>query len=153
MVALAKLSVEARASERFSASVDGALHRSDAEPIVVMTTDLSTTGFSIPAVLKVAPAEVLVIRLNGLSARTAKVIHADNHHIGCAFLTPLTDAELLTALDSPTPLPVSLDAPPADEPAFPEPHVQPWPRWARGWLALGLAGISWAAVIALLRLA
>lgn len=152
MAALATMSVEPRASERFLANVNGALQRSGAEPVVVLTEDLSTRGFSIPAVLQVEPAEALVIRLNGLGARTAKVIHADDHRIGCEFLIPLTEAELLTALDSPAVAPISLDSLRAHDDAHPEPFVRPLPRWVRGWLALALATISWAALIGLLRL-
>jgi len=152
MAALETVCVEPRATERFVANLDGCLHQDDATPTRFRIENLSQTGFSAPVGAGVQLQGLVRIDLPNLSTRAAKVVHAARGRIGCKFLTPLTEAELLRAFE-----PVMAEPAPGSSIALgdlvhPEPVVVPFPRWMRSTLAIALASASWGAVIGLLKL-
>lgn len=152
MAALEKHCVEPRATERFIANLDGSLHQEGARSTGIRIENLSRTGFSAPVRVGVVLTELVRIDLPNLNRRAAKVVHAAKGRIGCEFLTPLTDAELIRAFEPPI-VKLGQSCPlAAGELVCPEPVVVPFPGWIRGTIALVLASVSWGAVIGLLRL-
>lgn len=152
MGAVPTLLIEPRATERFAANLDGSLRRRGATPTPVRVENLSLTGFSVPAASDVGLSELVQIDLPNLHSRAAKVIHAVNGRIGCEFLAPLTETELILAFEPPIASQSQTSSIGADDSVYPEPVVVPFPQWVRGTLAITLALASWGAVIGLIRL-
>lgn len=152
MAALETHCVEPRATERFIANLDGSLHQDGAPSTGIRIENLSQTGFSAPVRAGAQLTELVRIDLPNLNTRAAKVVRATKGRIGCEFLTPLTDAELIRAFEPPTVKLGQRGPLAAGELVYPEPVVVPFPGWMRGTLALAMASASWGAVIGLLRL-
>lgn len=154
MAALATIFVEPRAAERFAANIDGTLRQAGATSTDIIIETLSLTGLSASAVMGVGLSDAVCIDLPGLGMRSAKVVRVANGRIGCEFLIPLEVAELIRTLDrttiKPSPIQEKLFA--ANDIDQPEPAITPFPRWARGGLAITLGVASWASVIGLLKL-
>ena len=101
---------EARGGARHAVALGGTLRDPVRAPHDVLVSEVSATGFRIPATVALAPGDSITLGLAGIGARAARVVREDaGGQYGCAFVSPRDDAELAALL-----------APPADP-------VVPWP--------------------------
>ena len=84
--------------------------------------------------------------------RIRQVTHQDDIAHKSELLLRFSEAGLIHELEGPTAKPIQSSPIGADEFAYAEPVVVPFPNWIRGTLAISLAVVSWAGVIGLLKL-
>ena len=83
-----------RAAERVPVAFAAALRQRGASGVSVQIADLSTTGFRVATHLRLEPGTDVWLRLPGLEACHARVMWAEGHYVGCAFVRPLHPAVL-----------------------------------------------------------
>ena len=83
-----------RKSERVPIELGAGLRQRGASGVTVQIVDLSIDGFKVATHLDLYPGTDVWLRLPGLEACHARVMWAEGHHVGCAFLRPLHPAVL-----------------------------------------------------------
>src|SRR5688572_3529665 len=83
-----------RKSERVPVELGAGLRQRGASGVTVQILDLSTDGFKVATHLDLYPGSDVWLRLPGLEACHARVMWAEGHYVGCAFLRPLHPAVL-----------------------------------------------------------
>lgn len=83
-----------RRAERVSVELGAGLRQRGASGVTVQIMDLSTDGFRVATHLELCPGTDVWLRLPGLEACHARVMWAEGHYVGCAFVRPLHPAVL-----------------------------------------------------------
>lgn len=149
MAALAQLTFEPRAAERFSTEVFATVLRSGAFCAKIRIDSLSALGFSTPSATDVAPSEVVGVELPNLARRDARVIHSNSAGAGFMFMSPLTDEELIRVFDRPETI-ITAPQTSTGDAILSEPDVAPFDNWIRTTLAITLASATWIAIAAVI---
>lgn len=108
---------DARGRARHAVALGGTLRDPVRAPHDVLVSEVSATGFRIPATVALAPGDAITLGLAGIGARAARVVREDaGGQYGCAFVSPLDEGELAALLGPPADLvvPWPLIAPPAE---------------------------------------
>ncbi len=85
---------QGRRAERVSVELGAGLRQRGASGCTVQIMDLSTDGFRVATHLELFPGTDVWLRLPGLEACHARVMWAEGHYVGCAFVRPLHPAVL-----------------------------------------------------------
>ena len=83
-----------RRSERVSIELGAGLRQRGASGVSVQIMDLSTDGFRVATHLELYTGTDVWLRLPGLEPCHARVVWAEGHFVGCAFVRPLHPAVL-----------------------------------------------------------
>ena len=81
-----------RRVERVPVELGAGLRQRGASGVSVQIMDLSTDGFRVATHLDLYPGTDVWLRLPGLEPNHARVIWAQGHYVGCAFVRPLHPA-------------------------------------------------------------
>lgn len=122
----ARLYQDARWAERHPVELEATLRDSDWAPVDVAIEDLSHGGFRVVAGAKLAVGGTIALGIAGLGTREAKVVWGAAGIYGCEFATPLSDADLKTAVSGPAATPIAFPKTPL--PAPQPPVVEGWER-------------------------
>jgi PilZ domain-containing protein len=83
-----------RRAERVPVELGAGLRQRGASGVTVQIMDLSTDGFRVATHLELYPGTDVWLRLPGLEACHARVMWAEGHYVGCAFVRALHPAVL-----------------------------------------------------------
>lgn len=83
-----------RRADRVPVELGAGLRQRGASGVSVQIMDLSTDGFRVATHLELFPGTDVWLRLPGLEACHARVMWAQGHYVGCAFVRPLHPAVL-----------------------------------------------------------
>lgn len=142
---------DARGSERRQVELDGTLRGPAHTPHDVLVSELSSTGFRVPATGALSVGSRITLGLSGVGARAARIVRlAGDEQFGCEFISPLSPGELAAALDAPPAelirFPQTAMVAPAD--ALPEPDVGRFPGPVRLAVLMGGGLAAWGITIA-----
>lgn len=150
MTVLAALYRDERSAERYAVSLAGTLRDPDWKPHDVVVEDLSTSGFRLPVSADLEVGAYVSLGLPGVGICPARVVRQCDDRYGCAFLVPLTGAELRAALTGKVLRPVSIGPDTARAPGEPHADGRLDPMSAgctRPRCIVTLIAASWAAAI------
>jgi hypothetical protein len=99
---------DARRAERFPIGFDATLRDPAHVPLDVVVEDISATGFRMITDADLAAGADIRLGLAGIGVHRAQIVWHANGIYGCAFVTPLTSADLNIALSAPSSAPVTL---------------------------------------------
>ncbi len=145
---------DVRGAERRSVEIDGTLRGPARTPHDVLVTDLSASGFRIPAAVALPVGSQVTLGLSGVGARAARVVRVtDGGELGCEFVSPLSPQELSLALagrQALIPFPIAYDPIASDDLYADElPEVTRFPGPVRVAILIGGGILAWAATIVL----
>jgi PilZ domain len=89
---LAPPSRKSRRAERVTVEIGAGLRQRGASGVSVQIMDLSTDGFRVATHLDLPPGTDVWLRLPGLEPCHSRVVWAEGHFVGCAFMRPLHPA-------------------------------------------------------------
>ncbi len=130
-----------RKRDRRDVRLGATIRDSDARPLDAVVHDLSATGFLVQSSDALRIGSVVRIGLSGIGSSAARVLWKRDGLCGCAFIEPISEADIETALHARTVTEVDFSAGsmPAAAPA-------PAPSRKIAMLAvLGLSVLLWAA--------
>jgi len=83
-----------RRADRVAVELGAGLRRRGASGVSVQIMDLSTDGFRVATHLELCVGSDVWLRLPGLDSCHARIVWAEGHFVGCAFVRPLHPAVL-----------------------------------------------------------
>lgn len=89
--------IDRRGAIRFDVDSPSTLRAPDGKPIDVIVEDFSRTGFRISTEVDLPVGTLISLGLAGAGARVAQILRVRGNRYGCAFMKPLTDAEVAQA--------------------------------------------------------
>ena len=119
----------------------------DATPRDVLVENLSCDGFSFSHNMPLEPGAIVSIGLSGAGRTLARVTWRDGNLHGCAFVQPLSDAQLEAAFGTDDGRVAALALPKMDD----APSAVLSSR-SRGLLIAGLGAASWVVIVGLTHL-
>jgi hypothetical protein len=154
----ARLYQDGRWAERHPVELEATLRDSDWAPVDVTIEDLSHGGFRVVAGADLSVGDTIALGIAGIGTREAKVVWGTAGIYGCEFATPLSDADLRTAVSGPSATPIAFPKTPLPSPQLTPPMVEGWDAPAseekysvrtRLAIIVGSAVIAWMLVFAI----
>jgi len=147
----AKLINDDRNAARFTVELGATVRNASERPFDVVIEDLSATGFRMiggPVLEIGAPVSIGFAGIGVQSACLTR-LHGDSY--ACEFITPLSAAELFTALKAAPVTPIPFPARPGQAwlADAPEPYVEPYSPQTKLALAIILPTALWALIAGL----
>ncbi|BBC72252.1 PilZ domain-containing protein [Altererythrobacter sp. B11] len=116
----------------------------------VLVHDISQSGILFESTADLMVDEVVQVDLPTKEQVSARIRWSSGDLFGCEFEEPISSAAVSAAmLISPPYEGPQSEAKPwyAEEPVFPDPHLEPFPSWMRAIVIVGLAALSWGAIL------
>ncbi|HEU0066958.1 MAG TPA: hypothetical protein VFQ57_06930 [Sphingomonas sp.] len=101
MALVAQLYNENRSGDRHSVDLGGAVARGLGRPVDVLVDELSVSGFRMISGVPVATGATIGVTIGDLGRRQVIVVRQSGSRLGCAFVAPITNAELENMLSVP----------------------------------------------------
>lgn len=144
-------------SDRVAVDRVGTLRDTERTPVDIMVDNLSTTGCMFLLDRELPLGALVSIGIPGVGVRYARISRVEHPQYGCAFLSPVSDADIAAALSVDTviagafpqmPVPaMPMAASPlrriAEEPSF-EPKL---PLRTRVAMMVGISAVLWTAIV------
>lgn len=151
MAVMAALYRDVRSAERHEVALDGTLRNPDWKPFDVVVDELSSTGFRVPATTHLDVGAAVSLGLPGVGMCPAQVVRRTAEQYGCVFSTPLSPDQFAAALRATAAQTIVL-SPLAGAPLLQATIDAAEDRSIgmplRALAVVGLAGASWAGLIA-----